>query len=92
MPLLESVQSDDAADEPLARSVDYLFPPAPLAEAVIALLREVAARELMPRFRHVHAEKKPDGSLVTEANRAGEAAWRRICPSCSNIVRSGNCP
>ena len=74
MQLLEFVQSHDATDEPLARPVEYLFPPASLAEAVIALLREVAARELMPRFRHVHAEKKPDGSLVTEADRAVEAA------------------
>jgi fructose-1,6-bisphosphatase/inositol monophosphatase family enzyme len=46
----------------------------PLADPVIALMREVAARELMPRFRHVATERKHDGSVVTEADRAVEAA------------------
>ncbi|MEA3640824.1 MAG: inositol monophosphatase family protein, partial [Lamprobacter sp.] len=34
------------------------------------LLREVAQRELMPRFGHLPANQKADGSLVTEADLA----------------------
>ena len=49
-------------------------------EAVIELVREVSARELMPRFRHVAAEKKHDGSIVTEADRAVEAALAAALP------------
>jgi myo-inositol-1(or 4)-monophosphatase len=51
-----------------------------LGPPVIALMREVAARELMPRFRHVAAERKKDGSLVTEADRAVEAALVKALP------------
>ena len=49
-------------------------------EAVIELIREVSARELMPRFRHVTAEKKHDGSIVTEADRAVESALAEALP------------
>ncbi|MEP7154209.1 MAG: inositol monophosphatase family protein [Betaproteobacteria bacterium] len=48
--------------------------------AVITLMREVAAKELMPRFKHVHAEKKHDGSIVTEADRAVEAVLAAALP------------
>lgn len=37
---------------------------------VIALLRETAAHEILPRFRRVRSERKADGSLVTEADLA----------------------
>jgi myo-inositol-1(or 4)-monophosphatase len=42
--------------------------------SVSAVLREVAATELMPRFHRVAAERKHDGSIVTAADRAVEAA------------------
>ena len=56
------------------------MPPTLIVEAVIALIREVSAIELMPRFRHVHAEKKRDGSIVTEADRAVEAVLAAALP------------
>ena len=34
------------------------------------LLREAADREILPRFRHIHATCKADGSLLTEADLA----------------------
>jgi len=37
------------------------------------LLREVAATEIMPRFHRILAERKADGSLVTEADLATQA-------------------
>jgi fructose-1,6-bisphosphatase/inositol monophosphatase family enzyme len=45
-----------------------------LGTPVIALLRKISAHELMPRFKRVTAELKRDGSIVTEADRAVEAA------------------
>lgn len=51
-----------------------------LAGAIAALMRDIAARELMPRFRHVAAERKHDGTLVTEADRAVEAALAAALP------------
>ena len=71
--------NDDAAAD-FVRSAEIVFPPASLVNAVISLVREVSARELMPRFRHVYAEKKHDGSLVTEADRAVEAALAAALP------------
>ena len=41
---------------------------------VAALVRAVARAEILPRFRSVRAEKKPDGSLVTEADVAAQVA------------------
>ena len=52
-----------------------------LAVPVIALLRDVAAAELMPRFKHVAAERKHDGTIVTEADRAVEAVLARVLPT-----------
>lgn len=37
---------------------------------VVALVEQVAARELSPRFQHVTAQRKADGSLLTEADLA----------------------
>ena len=51
-----------------------------LGEPVIALLRKVAIEELMPRFKRVAIEKKHDGSVVTEADRAVEAALIAALP------------
>ena len=80
MPFVESAPSNNASVLDFVRPPHSTFPPAPLVEAVIALVREVSARELMPRFRHVHAERKLDGSLVTEADRAVEGALAAALP------------
>jgi len=40
----------------------------PDLKPIIALLRETAAAEIMPRFHHARASQKADGSLVTEAD------------------------
>ena len=57
---------------------------APPAAQLVQAVREVAAREVMPRFRNVPALAKPDGSLVTEADleaqRALLVALRRLEP------------
>lgn len=42
----------------------------PDIEAIIALLRESARDEILPRFRQARPDRKPDGSLVTEADLA----------------------
>jgi myo-inositol-1(or 4)-monophosphatase len=52
--------------------------------AVGRLMREVATRELMPRFRHVAAERKQDGSIVTAADRAVESALAAALPGIFN--------
>jgi len=41
-------------------------------------LRRLARAELLPRFRHVSAEKKADGSLLTEADEAMQRACQRF--------------
>ncbi len=41
-------------------------------------LRRLAQTELLPRFRHVSAEKKTDGSLLTEADEAMQQACQRF--------------
>jgi myo-inositol-1(or 4)-monophosphatase len=51
-----------------------------LSGPVTALLRELAANELMPRFKRVTIEKKHDGSVVTEADRAMQAALELALP------------
>jgi myo-inositol-1(or 4)-monophosphatase len=48
-----------------------------MIEAVIAAVREVAAREIMPRFLKVAHERKADGSLVTSADLAAQEALAR---------------
>ena len=52
-----------------------------LAHAVTEILKVVAARELMPRFKHVAAERKHDGTIVTAADRAVESALAQELPS-----------
>lgn len=65
-------------------SVPGLPPLGELAEPVMALMRAVAATELMPRFKRVTAEKKHDGTVVTEADRAVEAALAKALPDIFN--------
>ncbi|MBL8522484.1 MAG: inositol monophosphatase family protein [Betaproteobacteria bacterium] len=71
--------STQTAPSPAANDDPQQIPA--LIEPLIALMREVSARELMPRFKHVSAEKKHDGSLVTEADRAVEAALAEVLPT-----------
>jgi myo-inositol-1(or 4)-monophosphatase len=53
-------------------------------EAVLNVVREVAAREIMPRYLKVAHSRKADGSLFTEADLAAQdalaAALARIVP------------
>jgi len=52
-----------AADSELKRMLD----------GVVALVREVAQREIMPRFlRVIHDQRKDDGSFCSEADVAAE--------------------
>jgi myo-inositol-1(or 4)-monophosphatase len=46
----------------------------PFAARVVEAVRTVAATEILPRYRSVVAERKDDGSLVTEADHAAQAA------------------
>jgi myo-inositol-1(or 4)-monophosphatase len=47
---------------------------APLIEPVLAVVRSVAAREIMPRYLKVAHSRKADGSLFTEADLAAQDA------------------
>ena len=81
MPLLETSQQPDSASQSAANSAADVVPhPAQLVQRVITLMQDVAARELMPRFKHVAAERKHDGSIVTEADRMVEAALAEALP------------
>jgi myo-inositol-1(or 4)-monophosphatase len=59
------------------------------AAPVIELMREIAATELMPRFKHVAIERKHDGTVVTEADRAVEAALVAALPKIFNCAVLG---
>jgi myo-inositol-1(or 4)-monophosphatase len=50
-------------------------------EQVMRLVREVAAREVMPRFLHVGKSRKDDGTLFTEADLACQQALQRGLPA-----------
>ena len=81
MPLLDPVPQSEACGQEAANSNNDAIPdPAQFVLAVTALMQEVAARELMPRFKHVAAERKHDGSIVTEADRVVEAALAEALP------------
>jgi myo-inositol-1(or 4)-monophosphatase len=56
------------------------FDLAEIAQPVARLVEEIAMRDLMPRFRRVAAERKHDGSVVTEADRVVEAALAEALP------------
>jgi myo-inositol-1(or 4)-monophosphatase len=47
-----------------------------LVEPVLAIVREVAAREIMPRYLRVAHSRKADGSLFTEADLASQDALK----------------
>ena len=47
---------------------------------LVRLMQDIATRELMPRFKHVAAERKHDGSIVTAADRIVEAALAAALP------------
>ena len=49
---------------------------AQLVEPVLAVVREVAAREIMPRYLKVAHSRKADGSLFTEADLASQDALK----------------
>jgi myo-inositol-1(or 4)-monophosphatase len=57
------------------------FESASVVDALHALMRGVAESELMPRFRKVAAERKHDGTMVTEADRRVEAALAVALPA-----------
>ena len=51
-----------------------------MLEEVIARVREVAAKEVMPRYLKVAHQRKSDGSLFTEADLAAQEALSRVLP------------
>jgi myo-inositol-1(or 4)-monophosphatase len=74
------LQTPSQAEMPWNRPPMLGFALSALVEPVSTLIREVSQRELMPRFRHVAVERKHDGSIVTEADRAVEAALAAALP------------
>ncbi|HVY05906.1 MAG TPA: inositol monophosphatase family protein [Burkholderiales bacterium] len=54
-----------------------------MLQEVIACVREVAAREVMPRYLKVAQQRKSDGSLFTEADLAAQEALSRSLPKIS---------
>jgi len=69
------------AEKPSNRAPVLAFSYPELVPPLARLIRDVSAQELMPRFRRVAAEKKHDGTVVTEADRAVEAALAKALPS-----------
>jgi myo-inositol-1(or 4)-monophosphatase len=51
-----------------------------MLEQVIAAVRDVAAREIMPRYLKVAHHRKSDGSLFTEADLAAQESLARALP------------
>ncbi len=51
-----------------------------LVDAVIEVVRKVAADEVMPRYLRVAHQRKSDGSLFTEADLAAQDALSRLLP------------
>ena len=52
-----------------------------MLERVIACVREVAEKEVMPRYLKVAQQRKSDGSLFTEADLASQEALSRVLPT-----------
>ena len=77
MLLPESSVQSDLSGQP---AVNAIPDATQLVLPVATLMQDVAARELMPRFKHVAAERKHDGTIVTEADRMVEAALARALP------------
>ena len=59
---------------------------AALVQPLTKCVRDIAATELMPRFKRVATERKHDGSIVTEADRVVESVLQGALP------RLHNCP
>ena len=51
-----------------------------MLDQVISCVREVAAKEVMPRYLKVAHQRKSDGSLFTEADLAAQEALSRVLP------------
>lgn len=49
-------------------------------DQVIKVVRDIAQTEVMPRFLHVGARRKHDGSQLTEADLASQAALEKALP------------
>lgn len=52
-----------------------------ILDQVIKAVRDIAQTEVMPRFLHVGARRKHDGSQLTEADLASQAALQKILPT-----------
>jgi myo-inositol-1(or 4)-monophosphatase len=51
------------------------------AQSVAALLRDIAAREVLPRWQSVRIDHKADGSLLSEADTAVQQALAQTLPT-----------
>ncbi len=60
--------------------------PSALLAATVAVVRDVAAREVMPRFLNTRQSRKVDGSVVTEADIAAQHA---LAPLLRELVDCG---
>ena len=58
-------------------------------EALIQLVKDVAATEVMPRFLRVGSNRKADGSLFTEADIAAQNAFEQGLKSIANYPMLG---
>ena len=61
------------------------MPPSPdpgdLLDAVTSAVRAIAAREIMPRYQAAAHSRKADGSLLTDADVAAQAALIEALPA-----------
>jgi myo-inositol-1(or 4)-monophosphatase len=71
---------------PLSSSPDLTVA---FAASTIEAVRSVAAAEIVPRFRNVTAMRKDDGSIVTEADYAAQAALVRKLQRIENVPLIG---
>ena len=69
------VSAGAPANRSFGQKIEVIVKPARgRLEAVIACVREVAAKEIMPRYLKVAHQRKTDGSLFTEADLAAQEA------------------
>lgn len=54
--------------------------PATQTEQLIQCVRDIAAKEVMPRFLRGQSERKADGSMLSEADLAAQAAFLHTLP------------
>ena len=67
-------QAGNHGTPPFRFTMPRLPPSDALLDAVIAVVRTVAAQEIMPRYQKVAHSRKADGTLLTEADLATQAA------------------